>query len=87
MWECFYYSCFHTWYTQYQWVYDAIQNLVKWGVIAKTLKNFNLCLCYSDDEINVKFILVGEKLQWFQSHLDPSKIEYTKKEAGELIEK
>ncbi|NXD92186.1 TMA16 protein, partial [Chaetorhynchus papuensis] len=36
--------------------------------------------------INIKFILVGEKLQWFQSHLDPSKIEYTKKEAGELIE-
>ncbi|NXF44212.1 TMA16 protein, partial [Oceanites oceanicus] len=34
----------------------------------------------------VKFILVGEKLQWFQSHLDPNKIEYTKKEAGELIE-
>ncbi|NXC71111.1 TMA16 protein, partial [Anhinga anhinga] len=34
----------------------------------------------------VKFILVGEKLQWFQSHLDPDKIEYTKKEAGELIE-
>ncbi|NXX87197.1 TMA16 protein, partial [Urocolius indicus] len=29
---------------------------------------------------------VGEKLQWFQSHLDPSKIEYTKQEAGELIE-
>lgn len=87
MWECFYYSYFHTWYAQYQWVYDAIQNLVKWGVISKTLKNFNLCWCYSDDEINVKFILVGEKLQWFQSHLDPSKIEYTKKEAGELIEK
>ncbi|NXW07714.1 TMA16 protein, partial [Fregetta grallaria] len=36
--------------------------------------------------INVKFILLGEKLQWFQSHLDPNKIEYTKKEAGELIE-
>ncbi|NWU68650.1 TMA16 protein, partial [Pterocles burchelli] len=36
--------------------------------------------------INVKFILAGEKLQWFQSHLDPDKIEYTKKEAGELIE-
>ncbi|NXJ65090.1 TMA16 protein, partial [Rostratula benghalensis] len=35
---------------------------------------------------NVKFILTGEKLQWFQSHLDPDKIEYTKKEAGELIE-
>ncbi|XP_053920354.1 translation machinery-associated protein 16 isoform X5 [Cuculus canorus] len=27
-----------------------------------------------------------EKLEWFQSHLDPSKIEYTKQEAGELIE-
>ncbi|NXN09221.1 TMA16 protein, partial [Indicator maculatus] len=36
--------------------------------------------------VNVNFILVGEKLQWFQSHLDPNKIEYTKKEAGELIE-
>ncbi|NWR60202.1 TMA16 protein, partial [Bucorvus abyssinicus] len=36
--------------------------------------------------INFNFILVGEKLQWFQSHLDPNKIEYTKKEAGELIE-
>lgn len=48
----------------------------------------DICCCYSDDIIiNVKFILVGEKLQWFQSHLDPSKIEYTKKEAGELIEK
>ncbi|NXT25412.1 TMA16 protein, partial [Syrrhaptes paradoxus] len=39
-----------------------------------------------DVVINVKFILAGEKLQWFQSHLDPDKIEYTKKEAGELIE-
>ncbi|NXL59648.1 TMA16 protein, partial [Chordeiles acutipennis] len=36
--------------------------------------------------ININFILVGEKLEWFQSHLDPNKIEYTKKEAGELIE-
>uniref|UniRef100_A0A803XXP0 Translation machinery-associated protein 16 n=1 Tax=Meleagris gallopavo TaxID=9103 RepID=A0A803XXP0_MELGA len=27
-----------------------------------------------------------EKLQWFQSHLDPNKTEYTKKEACELIE-
>ncbi|NXX92392.1 TMA16 protein, partial [Centropus bengalensis] len=36
--------------------------------------------------ININFFLVGEKLEWFQSHLDPSKIEYTKKEAGELIE-
>ncbi|NXX16117.1 TMA16 protein, partial [Podargus strigoides] len=39
-----------------------------------------------NDVIIIKFILVGEKLEWFQSHLDPSKIEYTKKEAGELIE-
>ncbi|KAK2527607.1 Tma16, partial [Columba guinea] len=30
--------------------------------------------------------IIGEKLEWFQSHLDPDKIEYTKKEAGELIE-
>uniref|UniRef100_A0A8D0GCX1 Translation machinery-associated protein 16 n=1 Tax=Sphenodon punctatus TaxID=8508 RepID=A0A8D0GCX1_SPHPU len=28
----------------------------------------------------------GEKLLWFQSHLDPSKAEYTKKEAYELVE-
>ncbi|NXY80964.1 TMA16 protein, partial [Alcedo cyanopectus] len=34
----------------------------------------------------IQFILAGEKLQWFQSHLDPDKIEYTKKEAGKLIE-
>ncbi|NXU56269.1 TMA16 protein, partial [Turnix velox] len=40
----------------------------------------------NDVIINVTFLLVGEKLQWFQSHLDPDKIEYTKKEAGELIE-
>ncbi|KAJ6668682.1 hypothetical protein lerEdw1_012165 [Lerista edwardsae] len=30
--------------------------------------------------------IVGEKLLWFQSHLDPSKVEYTKKEACELAE-
>ncbi|XP_028932357.1 translation machinery-associated protein 16 [Ornithorhynchus anatinus] len=30
--------------------------------------------------------IIGEKLQWFQSHLDPSKAEYTKKEACELVE-
>ncbi|XP_066488073.1 translation machinery-associated protein 16 [Tiliqua scincoides] len=30
--------------------------------------------------------VVGEKLLWFQSHLDPSKVEYTKKEACELAE-
>uniref|UniRef100_A0A8D0B4S2 Translation machinery-associated protein 16 n=1 Tax=Salvator merianae TaxID=96440 RepID=A0A8D0B4S2_SALMN len=31
--------------------------------------------------------IIGEKLLWFQSHLDPNKVEYTKKEACELIEK
>uniref|UniRef100_A0A8D0B551 Translation machinery-associated protein 16 n=1 Tax=Salvator merianae TaxID=96440 RepID=A0A8D0B551_SALMN len=30
--------------------------------------------------------IIGEKLLWFQSHLDPNKVEYTKKEACELIE-
>ncbi|XP_038610874.1 translation machinery-associated protein 16 [Tachyglossus aculeatus] len=30
--------------------------------------------------------IIGEKLQWFQNHLDPSKSGYTKKEACELIE-
>ncbi|XP_028599693.1 translation machinery-associated protein 16 isoform X1 [Podarcis muralis] len=30
--------------------------------------------------------VVGEKLLWFQSHLDPDKVEYTKKEACELTE-
>ncbi|XP_052634466.1 translation machinery-associated protein 16 isoform X1 [Harpia harpyja] len=34
----------------------------------------------------LRLSIIGEKLQWFQSHLDPNKIEYTKKEAGELIE-
>ncbi|XP_032542203.1 translation machinery-associated protein 16 isoform X1 [Chiroxiphia lanceolata] len=34
----------------------------------------------------LRLSIIGEKLQWFQSHLDPDKIEYTKKEAGELIE-
>ncbi|XP_061849113.1 translation machinery-associated protein 16 isoform X2 [Colius striatus] len=34
----------------------------------------------------LRLSIIGEKLQWFQSHLDPSKIEYTKQEAGELIE-
>ncbi|XP_008933474.1 PREDICTED: translation machinery-associated protein 16, partial [Merops nubicus] len=35
----------------------------------------------------LRLSIIGEKLQWFQSHLDPDKIEYTKREAGELIEK
>ncbi|NXI59015.1 TMA16 protein, partial [Chloroceryle aenea] len=34
----------------------------------------------------LRLSIIGEKLQWFQSHLDPDKIEYTKKEAGKLIE-
>uniref|UniRef100_A0A8C6NC90 Translation machinery-associated protein 16 n=1 Tax=Melopsittacus undulatus TaxID=13146 RepID=A0A8C6NC90_MELUD len=34
----------------------------------------------------LRLSIIGEKLQWFQSHLDPTKIEYTKKQAGELIE-
>lgn len=55
-------------------------------LISVTLKNLNLSWCYHDDIININFILVGEKLQWFQSHLDPNKTEYTKKEACELIE-
>uniref|UniRef100_A0A8C0NV68 Translation machinery-associated protein 16 n=1 Tax=Canis lupus familiaris TaxID=9615 RepID=A0A8C0NV68_CANLF len=29
----------------------------------------------------------GEKLQWFQSHLDPKKVGYSKKDACELIER
>ncbi|XP_077156089.1 translation machinery-associated protein 16 [Paroedura picta] len=31
--------------------------------------------------------VVGDKLVWFQSHLDPNKLEYTKNEACELVEK
>ncbi|XP_052546278.1 translation machinery-associated protein 16 [Tympanuchus pallidicinctus] len=34
----------------------------------------------------LRLSIIGEKLQWFQSHLDPNKTEYTKKEACELIE-
>ncbi|XP_062992171.1 translation machinery-associated protein 16 [Elgaria multicarinata webbii] len=30
--------------------------------------------------------IIGEKLLWFQSHLDPNLVEYTKKEACELVE-
>ncbi|XP_059577277.1 translation machinery-associated protein 16 [Alligator mississippiensis] len=38
------------------------------------------------NEKALRLSTVGEKLQWFQSHLDPSKADYTKKEACELIE-
>ncbi|NP_001089532.1 translation machinery-associated protein 16 [Xenopus laevis] len=34
----------------------------------------------------LRLSIIGEKLQWFQSHLNPEKAEYTKKEACELIE-
>ncbi|KAM9142745.1 translation machinery-associated protein 16 isoform 2-T3 [Pangshura tecta] len=39
------------------------------------------------NEKALRLSIVGEKLQWFQSHLDPSKADYTKKEACELTEK
>uniref|UniRef100_A0A8C4W620 Translation machinery-associated protein 16 n=1 Tax=Gopherus evgoodei TaxID=1825980 RepID=A0A8C4W620_9SAUR len=39
------------------------------------------------NEKALRLSIVGEKLQWFQSHLDPSKADYTKREACELIEK
>ncbi|XP_020825328.1 translation machinery-associated protein 16 isoform X3 [Phascolarctos cinereus] len=38
------------------------------------------------NEKALRLNIVGEKLQWFQSHLDPDKREYTKKDACELIE-
>ncbi|XP_007116022.1 translation machinery-associated protein 16 [Physeter macrocephalus] len=31
--------------------------------------------------------LIGEKLQWFQTHLDPKKVGYSKRDACELIER
>uniref|UniRef100_A0A8C5XTL6 Translation machinery-associated protein 16 n=1 Tax=Microcebus murinus TaxID=30608 RepID=A0A8C5XTL6_MICMU len=31
--------------------------------------------------------LIGEKLKWFQNHLDPPKVRYSKKDACELIER
>ncbi|XP_073512457.1 translation machinery-associated protein 16 [Phyllobates terribilis] len=34
----------------------------------------------------LKLSILREKLEWFQSHLDPNKAEYSKKEACELIE-
>lgn len=32
-------------------------------------------------------VVTGEKLQWFQNHLDPKKGGYSKKDACELIER
>nr|XP_033797658.1 translation machinery-associated protein 16 isoform X2 [Geotrypetes seraphini] len=39
------------------------------------------------NEKALRLSLIGEKLQWFQNHLDSSKREYTKKEACDLIER
>uniref|UniRef100_A0A8C4W0A8 Translation machinery-associated protein 16 n=1 Tax=Gopherus evgoodei TaxID=1825980 RepID=A0A8C4W0A8_9SAUR len=44
-------------------------------------------LFWLKNEKALRLSIVGEKLQWFQSHLDPSKADYTKREACELIEK
>ncbi|XP_053556208.1 translation machinery-associated protein 16 [Bombina bombina] len=38
------------------------------------------------NEKALRLNIIGEKLQWFQTHLNPDKNEYTKKEACELIE-
>uniref|UniRef100_K7FCW8 Translation machinery-associated protein 16 n=1 Tax=Pelodiscus sinensis TaxID=13735 RepID=K7FCW8_PELSI len=45
------------------------------------------CRLKNEKALRLSIVGVGEKLQWFQSHLDPSKADYTKKEACELIEK
>ncbi|KAM6221002.1 translation machinery-associated protein 16 [Rhynchocyon petersi] len=34
----------------------------------------------------LRLSIIGEKLQWFQNHLEPSKVQYSKKDACELIE-
>ncbi|XP_032719477.1 translation machinery-associated protein 16 isoform X2 [Lontra canadensis] len=39
------------------------------------------------NEKALRLNLIGEKLQWFQSHLDPQKVGYSKKDACELIER
>ncbi|KAG8453861.1 hypothetical protein GDO86_000476 [Hymenochirus boettgeri] len=38
------------------------------------------------NEKALRLNIIGEKLKWFQSHLNPNKAEYTKKDACELIE-
>ncbi|KAH0616071.1 hypothetical protein JD844_026893 [Phrynosoma platyrhinos] len=38
------------------------------------------------NEKAIRLSIVGEKLLWFQNRLDPNKMEYTKKEACELVE-
>ncbi|XP_029795113.1 translation machinery-associated protein 16 isoform X2 [Suricata suricatta] len=39
------------------------------------------------NEKALRLNLIGEKLQWFQSHLDPKKARYSKKDACKLIER
>ncbi|XP_055000841.1 translation machinery-associated protein 16 [Sorex araneus] len=39
------------------------------------------------NEKALRLSLLGEKLQWFQSHLDPHKAGYSRKDACELIER
>ncbi|XP_014652108.1 PREDICTED: translation machinery-associated protein 16 isoform X2 [Ceratotherium simum simum] len=39
------------------------------------------------NEKALRLNLIGEKLQWFQNHLDPKKVGYSKKDACELIER
>ncbi|XP_050605006.1 translation machinery-associated protein 16-like [Macaca thibetana thibetana] len=39
------------------------------------------------NEKALRLNLIGEKLQWFQNHLDPQKNRYSKKDACQLIER
>uniref|UniRef100_A0A8C3WMC6 Translation machinery associated 16 homolog n=1 Tax=Catagonus wagneri TaxID=51154 RepID=A0A8C3WMC6_9CETA len=39
------------------------------------------------NEKALRLSLIGEKLQWFQSHLDPQKVRYSKRAACNLIER
>nr|XP_020761517.1 translation machinery-associated protein 16 isoform X2 [Odocoileus virginianus texanus] len=39
------------------------------------------------NEKALRLSLIGEKLQWFQNHLDPKKVGYSKRDACELIER
>ncbi|XP_064441297.1 translation machinery-associated protein 16 isoform X4 [Mirounga angustirostris] len=39
------------------------------------------------NEKALRLNLIGEKLQWFQSHLDPQKVGYSKRDACELTER
>ena len=39
------------------------------------------------NEKALRLSLIGEKLQWFQNHLNPKKVGYSKRDACELIER